>query len=149
MKRKLIALSQGYVNALQSHLKQSSRTTLRSAQELGRRAVILGIETLDLARIHEKAMTALNFSDNKNRHVKRAVIFFNEANTLIEETHHAARQADGHLIQLKKMLNQRTEQLASTNRQLQRGVARRKVMEMAFEKTGKSHRKHLEESLDL
>jgi signal transduction histidine kinase len=53
------------------------------------------------------------------------------------------------LGQLKKMLILRTEQLASTNRQLKRGVARRKVMEIAFEKTGRSHRKHLKESLDL
>jgi signal transduction histidine kinase len=146
MKRKLISLSQGYAKALLRHLKQSSRSSLRSAHELGRTAVVLGIETLDLARIHELAMTTLNLSGIKNGLVKRAVIFFNEANTLIEQTH---QQTNGHLGQLKKMLILRTEQLASTNRQLKRGVARRKVMEIAFEKTGRSHRKHLEESLDL
>jgi signal transduction histidine kinase len=146
MKRKLISLSQGYAKALLRHLKQSSRSSLRSAHELGRTAVVLGIETLDLARMHELAMTTLNLSGIKNGLAKRAVFFFNEANTLIEQTH---QQTNGHLGQLKKMLILRTEQLASTNRQLKRGVARRKVMEIAFEKTGRSHRKHLKESLDL
>ena len=53
------------------------------------------------------------------------------------------------LIRLKEALDQRTEELAASNRQLQRGVVRRKVMEDAFEKRGQHHKKCLEESLQL
>jgi signal transduction histidine kinase len=68
---------------------------------------------------------------------------------LIEETHHAARETKVHLSRLMATLGQRTEELATSNRQLQRGVVRRKVMEDAFEKRGKHHQKCLEESLEL
>jgi signal transduction histidine kinase len=88
-------------------------------------------------------------SDRKNALTKLAGIFFTEANIPIEETHRAERQGNGHLNRLKETLDQRTEELAASNRQLQRGVTRRKVMEDAFEKSGRHHKKCLEESLQL
>ena len=53
------------------------------------------------------------------------------------------------MSRLEETLGQRTEELAATNRQLQRGVVRRKVMEDAAEANGKHHQKCLEESLQL
>jgi signal transduction histidine kinase len=107
------------------------------------------LETLELARIHEQALATLELSKIKNGFTKLAGIFFTEANLPIEETHRAARQNGIHLERLKETLGQRTDELAVSNRQLQRGVARRKVMEDTFEKTGKHHNKCLEESLQL
>jgi two-component system, NarL family, sensor histidine kinase DegS len=46
-------------------------------------------------------------------------------------------------------LGRRTEELAASNRQLQRGVVRRKVMEDDFAKRGRHHKKRLAESLQL
>ena len=103
----------------------------------------------NLARIHEQALVTLELSKIKNGFTKLAGIFFTEANLPIEETHRAARQSNIHLSRLKETLDQRTEELAVSNRQLQRGIVRRKVMEDAFEKTGKHHSKCLEESLQL
>jgi signal transduction histidine kinase len=149
MKQNLIRLSQRYVTALRAHLKGGPQASLQPALGLGREAVTLGLETLDLARIHEHALATLESSEIKNGFTKLAGIFFTEVNIPIAETHHAARQAKAHLSRLKETLDQRTEELAASNRQLQRGVIRRKVMEDAAEKNGKHHNKCLEESLQL
>jgi signal transduction histidine kinase len=149
MKQNLIGLSPAYVTALRTYLKPGSRASLQPALGLGRQAVALGLQTLGLSRIHEQALTTLKLSTNKNSMIKRAEIFFAEANIPIEETHRAARQGKVHLNRLEETLDQRTEELAATNRQLQRGVVRRKVMEDTARKCGKHHQKCLEESLQL
>ena len=149
MKRKLIGLSQRYVTALRAHLKPGPRANLQTAVRLGRQAVVLGLETLELARIHESALIKLKLPNGKNGLIKRAEIFFTEALTPIVETHHAARQSKVHLNRLQASLGQRTEELATSNRQLQKGILRRKAMEDAAERRGKHHKKCLEESLEL
>jgi len=149
MKPELIALSQGYASDLARHLKQGPRASLRSAQTLGRRAAILGIQSEQLARIHERSMTALRVSGNKVPLAPRGRKFFNAANAFLEKPRSAAREADDRLDQLQKTLGRRTEELAVANRRLQRRVIRRKVREATFAKTGKERRKCLEESLDL
>jgi signal transduction histidine kinase len=149
MKQKFIRLSQGYVTALRTHLKQGPRASLQPALELGRQAVALGLETLELARIHEQALATLETSKNKNRLIQRAEIFFIEAIIPIVETHRAARQSKIQLGRLNASLSKRTAQLAVTNRQLQRGVARRKVMDATAVKSGKCHHQCLKESLQL
>src|SRR5665213_1382244 len=149
MKPKSSGLSQRYVAALEKHLKQGPNASLQPAVKLGREATALGLETLDLARLHEQALANFELSHAKNGSTKLAGIFFTEANHPIAETQRAARQGKIHLNRLKETLDQRTEELAASNRQLQRGIVRRKVMEDAFEKSGKHHSKCLEESLQL
>jgi signal transduction histidine kinase len=149
MKQIIGRLSQRYLAALRRYLKPGPRASLQPALRLGRRAVNLGVETLELARIHERALTTLELSRGKNGMVKRAGIFFAEANTAIENTHRAARQTRINLGRLAESLGRRTEELAASNRQLQQGVARRKVMENAFAKSGKHHNDCLGESLRL
>jgi two-component system sensor histidine kinase DegS len=149
MKKKINSLSQRYLTALEKHLKQGPQSGLQPALRMGREAVALGLETLDLARIHEQALAALELSNVKNGFTKLAGIFFTEANTLIEETHLAARQTKVRLGKLMTKLGERTEELADSNRQLQQGVARRKVMEDDFARRGQRHQKSLDESLEL
>jgi signal transduction histidine kinase len=149
MKQNSIPLSQQYVVTLERHLKQGPRASLLPALKLGRRAVALGLETLDLARIHEQALATLELSHIKNAFTKLAGIFFAEANTAIEETHCAARQTKEDLSKLMATLDRRTQELTASNRQLQKGVVRRKVMEDEAAKRGRHHQKCLEESLGL
>ena len=79
---------------LRKHLKQGPRCSLRPALGLGRRAVVLGLETLELARMHERALATLELSsEQRMAMIKRAEIFFTEAITPIVETHRAARQS--------------------------------------------------------
>jgi signal transduction histidine kinase len=149
MKQTLVQLSYLYATTLSKHLKQGPRASLLPALELGRQAVELGLETLDLARIHEQALVELQLSTTRNAFTKLAGIFFSEANTAIEETHGAARKAKLDLSSIMATLGERTAELAASNRHLQRGVVRRKVMEDDFAKQGRRHQKTLEESLKL
>jgi len=149
MKRKLFALSQRYAIALRKHLQTGLRASLQPAVALGRQAVVLGLETLELARMHERAFAALGLSPIKLRSIKRAEIFFAEAITPIVETHHAARQNRLDLDRLTVTLDERTTELATTNRQLQRGIVRRKSVEAALKKSGLHYSKLLKDSLHL
>jgi two-component system chemotaxis response regulator CheB len=149
MKRKMIRLSQDYVAALRMHLLAGLRGSLTAAVELGRQAVALGLETLELARIHERAFATLDLSRCKKGVIKRSEIFFSEAITPIVATHHTARQNRSLMGRLKKTLGRRTEALAASQRQWQRGVVRRKFLEDAAEKNGNHRDKYLKESLQL
>ena len=149
MKQQLIELSQRYVAALRKHLKQGPRAKLQSALGLGRQAAALGLETLELARMHEGAVSRLELPLGKNGMTKRAEIFFAEALTPIVETHRAARQSKMDLNRLTETLDRRTLELAATNRQLQRGIVRRKNVEAALKKSGEHYTKLLKDSLNL
>ena len=149
MKRKLTGLSRRYATALRKHLKQGAGASLQPALRLGQQAVKSGMETLELAWIHERALTILKLSATNHGQTKRAEIFFAEAITPIVETHCAARQTNLDLNQLNKQLGRRTQDLAARNRQLQQGVVRSQAMEAAFKKSGRHHHKSMEESLQL
>jgi len=149
MKQDINGLSQRYVTELRKHLKQAPNAGLQPATRLGRKAVVLGLETLDLARMHEQALTTLELSNSKNALTKRAEIFFTEALTPIVETHRAAQQSKADLNLLNGTLHRRTRELAASNRQLQRGIIRRKSAEAALNKRAKQHASLLKESLEL
>jgi signal transduction histidine kinase len=149
MEKKLTGLPRRYAAALGKHLKQGPQASLSPALALGRQSVTLGLETLDLARIHEQALAALELSKVRNGFTKLAAVFFTAANIPIEEKHRAARQGKAHMSRIKESLDRRTEELAASHRQLQHGFARRKVMEADAAKNGENYKKSLEESLKL
>jgi signal transduction histidine kinase len=150
METKLTRLSQRYVTALRKHLKQGRRASLQPAQRLGRGAMASGLETLDLARIHEVALARLvlpSFSTSTRAGmIKRAGIFFVEAVTPIETTHRAARETSGDLNRLTKRLGRRTVELATSGRHLKRGIVQRKAAEEALKKSKKHRTNLLEQS---
>jgi two-component system, NarL family, sensor histidine kinase DegS len=148
MKQNSAGLSQRYVMALRKYLKPGPRTSLQSALRLGCQAVALGLETLELARIHEQALAALKLFRSKNGLAKRAEIFFIQVISLIAEKHRTA-QNKTELKRLKGRLSRRTTELATGKRQLQRNGVRHKIMEDAAEKKKMCHDKCLEESLEL
>ena len=59
METKLTGLSRRYQVALQKHIEHGPRASPRYADGLGRQALAIGLETLDLAKIHEQALIAL------------------------------------------------------------------------------------------
>ena len=132
MKGKLSVLSGRYLAALRKHLKQGPRVSLEAARELGRQAVGLGLETLDVARMHERALATLGASGSTEGLIERADVFFTETIAPIEETHCAALKASAELNRLNKRLGQRTADLAASNRSLKRGIAQRKTVEAAL-----------------
>ena len=149
MKRKLRALSERYVTALRRHLKQGPQASLQPARGLGRQAVTLGLETLDVARIHQGALATLKASGSRNGVIGRAQIFFAETVTPIEKTHPASIKADSDLHHVNKRLTQRNNDLAASDRSLKQSIVRRKTVEKALKKSGGHSKKLLEESRRL
>jgi signal transduction histidine kinase len=149
MKRKLTRLSRGYVTALRKHLKQGPRASLQPARGLGRQAVALGLETLDVARIHEAALASLEVSSGRDGSIKRAEMFFTEAITPIEKTHHAALKANTRLDRLNKAVGRRTVDLAAASRFLKQGIAERKSAEQALKKSAGHYERLVKESRRL
>lgn len=149
MRRKLTALSLQYEAALRKHLEQGPRASLRAARGLGRQAAELGLETLDVVRIHEAALATLEAASSRDGFIKRAELFFTEAIAPIERTHRAALDADVRLKQLKGMLDRRTADLAAANRLLKQGIARRTTVEKALKRSGGHSAKLLAESRRL
>jgi signal transduction histidine kinase len=149
MKRNLSMLTRRYASALQKYLKQGQQASLQPARGLGRQAMRLGLETLDVARIHQGVLATLEGSHSRDGIIERAEIFFAETITPIEKTHHAALKTNVRLRQLNKILGRRTVDLAVSNRSLKQGIARRKTVEKALKKSEEHSKKLLEESRRL
>jgi signal transduction histidine kinase len=149
MKSKLMALSERYQKALGKHLKQGRKPNLQPALALGRQAAALGLETLDLARIHTRALGPLAASGNQDGLTKRAAAFFVEAISPIEQTHRPALKAKVRLSKLRHTLGRRTREMAASHRSLQRGIARRRAVEQALKRSGERSRKLLQETRRL
>jgi signal transduction histidine kinase len=146
MKRKLIALSQRYLAALKVHLKQGPCANSGTARGMGRRAVGMGLETLDMARIHDGALATLEASSQRDGIIEQAELFFKEAITPIEEMHQAALETNANLNHAQKTLDRRTLDLAASNRSLKKNMLRRKIVEKALKKSGGHSQKLLQES---
>jgi signal transduction histidine kinase len=149
MKRKLSALSERYDTALRKHMEQRARTDVETARGLGCRAVAIGLETLDMARIHEGALARLAEVSRKDGFVKRANLFFMETIAPIEEAHGAALKTSAQLNRLNETLERRTVDLVTSNVSLKQRTAQRKVAEAALRKTGEHYQTLLKESLAL
>ena len=150
MGRKLNGLSRRYQAALRQYLGQGSAASLQPARRLGRQAVVLRLETLDLALIHEQALIARvlpNCSPAvRDRLVKRAGTFFAEAILPMEQTHRSALEANDQLVQLNQALRQRSVDLIASNRQLQQEILQRKSVEESLRKSEQHHSELLEQS---
>jgi len=138
---------------LREYLKPGPKPNLRPAHALGRRAMALDLETLDLARFHEHALITLvlpGYSPvTRNRMIRRAGNFFAEAITPIEKTHRTARQANGQLVQLNQALQQRGADLSASNRKLKQEIAQRKSAEESLRKSERHYAQLLEQSRQM
>jgi signal transduction histidine kinase len=112
-----------------------------------------GLETLDLARIHERALLALELpAESKARRAKlfrRAGTFFAEAITPIETTHRTAQEANVRLNQLIETLNQHSADLIESNRRLKNEVAQRKTVEQSLRDSERHYGELLAQSQQL
>jgi signal transduction histidine kinase len=149
MKRKLTRLSRRYAAVLRKHLKQGPRASLQPARGLGRQAVASGLETLDVARIHTRALAALEASSSRDGIVRPAELFFAEAISPIEKTHRAALKANVRLNQLAQTLARRTVDLATSNQSLKQGIVQRKGVEQALKKSAGRYARLVKESRRL
>lgn len=129
-------LSAQYLAALETHFAQGLRAGLQAAHDLGRVAVALGLETLDLAKIHEQALVVLRLRNDtpvqEQILTSHAADFFAEAIMPIEETHVAALEALHSLTELNTTLTKRTLDLADSDQEKRRQINARKRAEAAL-----------------
>jgi signal transduction histidine kinase len=150
MKRKLFNLSRRYQTALRTHLKQGRQASLASARGLGIQILADGLQTLDLARIHEKTLVTEMLpgcpADKRAALIKQAGIFFAVAITPVEKMHRSSRAATVHLKKFVAALSQRTVELAAANLELIQEIAQRKAVEAALKKSEHHYSELLEKS---
>jgi signal transduction histidine kinase len=150
MNAKLSGLSRKYEVALGDHLKGIGSSAGKAAH-LGTEAVSLGLETLDLAKIHAQASIAamIKVSGPRDGLVKRAKSFFMEAVTPIERTHLAAATAELHWNKVSEILKERTDELAVSKRDVELHIIQRKASEEALKRKRTRYCKLLQESQSL
>ena len=153
MNAKIDSWSKRYLLALRKHLAKENAASLRSAQRLGRQAKTLGLETLDVAQIHEQALLGIGKLDDsikdRSRMASQANIFFAEAIVPIERMHGAARKAFDRETQLTQTLHKRTLESAASTRHLEKSIAQRQTVEAALKKSGMDREKLVRKSKNM
>lgn len=143
-----------YLAALQTHCSRASgKESMKTAQLLGTKAVSLGLETLDLAAIHGRALATLEpasgTSPERAVMTKLATDFFTATLLPIESTHPRALKTDSNLERLKEELARITRELEDSTKDLEQEIVDRKSAEKALRTSEELSAKLLEESQQL
>jgi signal transduction histidine kinase len=156
MKHERHVLLPAYRAALGRYLKRGTVASLRPARSLGRRAATFGLETLDLAQLHELAVLSAagalpptKTATVQERLVRRAGTFFAEAILPLEATHRTVMDANARLRELNEALDRRTRDLSASNRELHREIARRGAVEETLRKSEERSNGLLEQSRQM
>jgi len=117
-----VSWSDEYRSALRTHILHPPPGSFEAAHALGRRAVFQGMETLEVAKLHDLALATL-LPPEKDRGEResltvRAAEFFRETINPIEQTHPAALEAQADIQELHVTLAQRTSDLEDSNSKL-------------------------------
>ena len=129
-----------YQTSLRTYCGQGSHADpqegLQAAHASGAEALESGLDTLDLARIHDQAMQTLlsniTAADTRAELTRRAEVFFAEAIVPVEGTHRIALEASASLKQLYAKLEQRTLDLADSENVLLEQIAGRRKSEASL-----------------
>ncbi len=142
--------SRHYQAGLKAYLKQHSAARLQRAHGMGRQALAAGLNTLDIAKLHEQILVTRVLpgvpSGKRVRLIRQAGTFFTEAITPIEKVQRTAREAALHLNKIVEMLSQRTVELAASNLELKQEIVQRKAVEEALKKSEHHYGELLEQS---
>jgi len=152
-----LLFSKRYHAALRRHLNGRLRGRLppRSAGSLGQAAVSSGLDTLDLARVHNRALAALEAARpiangrNNDGTLTQAAQFFLGVLAPIERLHQTAQKAASHAQRLDGVLRERTTALAGTRRRMRREIAKRKTCERLLVRKARHYRTLLAQSRRL
>ncbi len=142
------AWSRRYLKALRRHLAQGPESSRRAAHGLGVQAVVLGLEMLDLARIHVQFLTVMppgGSSLTRRRMGEQARRFFAETVLPIEKTHRAVLSGDARVRQLIRTLRRRKVESSAATRCLKRNICLRQGAERLLKRSGQRHLRLLSE----
>ena len=153
MKRKLFTSSRRYQNALRTQMNQGKKAGLASARGVGKQALAAGLQTLDLAKLHEQTLVAELLpgvpAGKRAALIKQAGSFFAEAILPMEKTHASTQESAVYLRKIIETLSQRTVELAASNLELSQEIAHRKTAEAALKKSERHYSELLEQSEQL
>jgi signal transduction histidine kinase len=139
-----------YQALLQAYLKQQSEAHLQRARGMGQQALAAGMQTLDIAKLHEQILVTKILpgipAGKRIRLIRQAGLFFTETITPIEKIHRSAHEAALHLNKIVEMLSQRTVELAASNLELKQEIVQRKAVEAALKKSEHHYGELLEQS---
>jgi signal transduction histidine kinase len=142
--------SKHYKLALRRHLQQGKSASLESARGLGSEALAAGLQTLDLAKLHEHTLLIelLPIHPPRRRFalIRQAGRFFAAAILPIEKLHRGAREATAHLKKIVESLSLRTVELAASNLELNAEINQRKAVEAALKKSKRHYSELLAQS---
>lgn len=150
MKRQILKLSRRYKAALRAHLKPGRSAGLESARGLGSQALAVGLQTLDLAKLHEQILVAEVLpgcpAGKREALIKKAGVFFAVAITPLEKAHRTSQETTRNLKRFVETLSRRTVELAASNLELNREIIMRKAVEEALKKSERHYSQLLEKS---
>lgn len=113
------------------------------AHGLGHQAVLMGLESLDVARIHEQTLATLTSPDcsskSRQRKTEQARRFFAETVVPIEETHRAALNGGVRANELTRSVLRRTAESCASARCLKQSILLRRGAQKKLKKSGKRH----------
>lgn len=143
--------SRRYKAAVRRYLRPESSGGLPAAANLGRQAAALGLETLDVARVHEQALSTVTPLEDApmnagQERLERADSFFKETIVPIEATHRAARKSDICIDRLTRRLRQRAAESSASDEQLEQAVAQREAAEASVDARALRHDELLAEA---
>ena len=142
-----------YLAALQAFLASVAGTDMRAAHDLGTEAVACGLDTLDLAKIHDQALLTIlanrPVSAPAEDLTRRSELFFTETIIPVERTHRLALEAAADLRQASSTLERRILDLADSKEVLQQAIAGRQETEDALRMSEDSTSRLLKDSLLL
>lgn len=146
METKIASLSQRYQVELQKYLEGGRQGVPQIADQLGLKALDLGLNTPDLARLHQQTLATLIASEGaaelSGTAIQRAHRFFSKAIMRLEKTHQTALQAN-------TRLRKRREELAAANQILKKEIAKHHGVEKALKKSEQTHRQLLKQSHEM
>lgn len=138
-----------YAAALSKNLRDGLKSDLKGAVALGEEAVRLGLDTLALARIHRRAaVISLSrvSSNGSNKYEQKMEAFFAKAIIPIAVAHASSPQDKLRWVALTETLRTRAGELAVSKRELEWGIAGRKLSEIALLKKTRHHSRLMKES---
>mgnify|MGYP001275300356 CR=1 FL=1 len=151
MKAKLLQISRRYRSGLRDYLKGTPSPA--GARALGAEAARAGLETLDVARIHEEALSLIGRSSKPGQEtrtlVQKAARFFAEVIAPIEETHRGARESAVRLSEITRTLRRREAELAKSNQAVKSEIERRAAVEVELKRSERHYGQLLEDSARL
>ena len=140
-----------YCEALRTYLDpEGSGADLQNALHMGALAVDCGLDTLDVAKVHDIAMNELVPAEVpisvRSDFRLRASVFFTEAITPVESTHRGALDVEQQISLASNTLAHSSAELEASQRELQKGITMREAAEADLQSSRDTFETLLEES---